>query len=80
MLDVKVIVVGVAGIFLGLGVAAASMVGMGHVATALGQVLGSNPITQGGNALSGLGIDIIVLLAIMAFIVVAAFLYVLGRH
>jgi len=80
MLDAKVVVVGVAGVFLALGVAAAIMLGMGHAATALGQAIGSGPIAQGGNDLSGLGIDIIVLLAILAFIVVAAFLYVLGRH
>ena len=80
MLDAKVIVVGVAGVFLALGVGAAMMLGMGHAATALGQVVGSVPIEQGGNALSGLGVDIIVLLGVMGFIVIVAFLYFLGRR
>ncbi len=80
MLDAEVVVVGVAGVFVALGVAAAIILGMGHATTAFGQAIGSGPIVQGGDALSGFGVDIIVLLAVMGLLVVAAFLYTLTNR
>jgi hypothetical protein len=77
MFDAKIVVLGVAGLFLALGVAAASLLGFGHFTSAVGQALNSNPISAAGSALSGLGIDIIVVLVILAIIVVVAFLYAL---
>jgi hypothetical protein len=67
MLDLKVIVIGVAGIFLALGVAAAFMLGFGHITSALGQAVGSGPVAQAGDYLT------------LAVIIVLAFLYVLFR-
>jgi hypothetical protein len=79
MLDLKVIVIGVAGIFLALGVAAAFMLGFGHITSALGQAVGSGPVAQAGDYLSGLGLDVIAVLITLAVIIVLAFLYVLFR-
>jgi hypothetical protein len=75
VLDAKVVVVGVAGVFLALGVAAAFLLGFGHLASAVGQTLGSGPVSQAGNSLSGFGLDIIILLVILAVVIVFAFLY-----
>lgn len=77
MLDAKVVVIGVAGVFLALGIAAAFLLGFGHVASAIGQAVGSGPISQAGDSLSGFGIGIIVILVILAIVVVIAFLYAL---
>jgi len=79
MLDAKVIVVGVAGVFLALGIAAAFLLGFGHLASAIGQAFSSGPISQAGDALSGYGVDIIIVLVILAIIVVIAFLRALFR-
>ena len=74
MLDAKIIVVGVAGIFLALGITGAVLVGFGHVTTAVGQSVGSGPISQAGDSLSGLGIEVIAILVLLAIVVVLAFL------
>jgi hypothetical protein len=77
MFDAKIVVLGVAGLFLALGVAGAFLLGFGHFTSAVGQAINSNPIASAGSSLSGLGIDIIVALIVLAIVVVVAFLYAL---
>ena len=79
MLDAKIIVVGVAGVFVALGVVAAAMLGLGHITTAVGQTVGIRQIAQAGNQLAGLGLDLVIVLVVLAAVIVAAFLYVLLR-
>ncbi len=79
MLDAKVVIVGVAGVFIALGIAGAILLGFGHVASAIGQAVDSGPVSQAGDALSGFGTDVIVVLIVLAILVVLAFLYSLFR-
>lgn len=77
--DVKVIIVGIAGVFVALGLVAATMLGLGHVTTAVGQVAQSQPIVNAGASMSGLGIDLLVFLGILAITLVVGFLYFTRR-
>jgi hypothetical protein len=79
LLDAKVLVVGVAGIFVALGLAAAGLLGFGHITTALGQALNLGPMAQAGDSLSAVGLDLIVFLAALGIVVVLAFVYFIRR-
>jgi len=80
LLDAKVIIVGVAGIFVALGLAAAGLLGFGHVVTAVGQTFDSGPVSQAGSGLSGLGGDVLITLILFGVVVVVAFLFYLFRQ
>lgn len=76
VLDAKIVVAGVAGIFLALGVVGAVLIGIGHFTSAIGQEVNIGPVAQAGDAITGFGVDVVAFLVVLAIIVIIAFLYV----
>jgi ABC-type transport system involved in multi-copper enzyme maturation permease subunit len=72
---VEISVKGVAGVFISLALLAFLFVSAGNSLTNFGSSLDLNSVSQSGNSLTGYGFDIIVVLVILAFIVVLAYVF-----
>ncbi len=70
---VSISIVGVAGVFIALGLAGYLLMSTGSGLSGFGQSIGVQPAVLAGNTLSSWGAGIIVVLAVLAIIVVLAF-------